>query len=249
MDEYTKIFRSVCADINKLNQLNPFYNFKITRGMCADRLGNTIFPYGQVAEEQIASYCYDYSRSRVLELIAKELEENCIDGAIAEVGVYRGEFACLLNRLFPSKKLYLFDTFEGFSEEQISDEKDSGYAEDSFLQRIGRFAETNIDLVLSKMQSPDSCIVKKGFFPQTAANIDEKFCLVSIDADFYRTTMDALNFFIPRMTGGGYLFMHDYNEDELSGVKAAVKDYEKTHGRLSKVPLSDFGGTLAVSMP
>ena len=216
--------------------------------MCIDRLNNTIFPYAKVGTGEVDSYHYDYSRVGSLELIAKELEEGCVYGAVAEVGVYRGEFACLLNQIFSSRKLFLFDTYEGFNQTQINEEKDSGYAKNSFLQSIDKFANTNIDLVLGKMKYPNNCIIKKGFFPQTTENIDDKFCLACIDVDFYQPTMDALDFFIPRVIHGGYIFIHDYNDDELSGVKTAIADYEKRHGRLSKVPLSDHSGTLVISL-
>ena len=49
------------------------------------------------------------------------LKERNMPGDMAEIGVYRGEFAAHLNRVFPQKKLYLFDTFEGFPEQEIKE--------------------------------------------------------------------------------------------------------------------------------
>lgn len=42
---------------------------------------------------------------------------------MAELGVYKGKFAVEINKLFPYKKLYLFDTFEGFFSQDIDIEK------------------------------------------------------------------------------------------------------------------------------
>lgn len=54
-----------------------------------------------------------------LRLIAKEIKNRNITGAVAELGVYQGEFAAEINRIFPNRYIYLFDTFEGFDERDI----------------------------------------------------------------------------------------------------------------------------------
>jgi O-methyltransferase len=56
----------------------------------------------------------DYVRLKTLSLAAAEIYAGGVPGAAAELGVYRGEFAAEINRLFPDRKLYLFDTFGGF---------------------------------------------------------------------------------------------------------------------------------------
>ena len=48
---------------------------------------------------------------------------------MAELGVYRGEFAKEINKVFPDRTLYLFDTFEGFAEQDCDTEVKKGYAE------------------------------------------------------------------------------------------------------------------------
>ena len=54
----------------------------------------------------------DYVRLATLELLCRRLEK--IPGAAAELGVYRGFFAKCINQLMPKRRLYLFDSFEGF---------------------------------------------------------------------------------------------------------------------------------------
>jgi hypothetical protein len=56
----------------------------------------------------------DYVRLATLELLCRRLEG--VSGAAAELGVYRGFFARCINQLLPERKLYLFDSFEGFAE-------------------------------------------------------------------------------------------------------------------------------------
>jgi O-methyltransferase len=64
----------------------------------------------------------DYFRLSSLELIAYEIYANNIEGNVAELGVFRGDFAKFINISFPDRKLYLFDTFEGFDEKDIEAE-------------------------------------------------------------------------------------------------------------------------------
>ena len=56
----------------------------------------------------------DYIRLAQLELICGRLCH--VPGAAAELGVFRGDFARHINRLLPERKLYLFDSFQGFEE-------------------------------------------------------------------------------------------------------------------------------------
>src|SRR5262245_47355138 len=63
----------------------------------------------------ISFRAWDYNRYSSLELCAYEIINNGVPGNIAELGVYQGVFASKLNEVFPDRKLYLFDTFQGFS--------------------------------------------------------------------------------------------------------------------------------------
>ena len=88
-------------------------------------------------EQDVFVELADYTRVRTTELIIKELKENNIDGAMAEVVNY------------------------------IKNEKNT--------------------------------FIRKGFFPNTieSKEKDDKFCLVSLDADLYEPILEGLRFFIP----------------------------------------------------
>ena len=53
----------------------------------------------------------------------ERIKNKKIPGGFAELGVYRGETAKIIHELDPDRDLYLFDTFDGFSEEDLSVEK------------------------------------------------------------------------------------------------------------------------------
>lgn len=176
----------------------------------------------------------DYVRLATLELLCRRLAE--VPGAAAELGVYRGFFARCINQLLPERKLYLFDSFEGFAE--------GACAADSF-QAAHR--NTAIDKVLAIMPHPDSITVKPGFFPESLDGLEERFCLVSLDVDFYQTTLDGLRYFWPRLEEGGYLMLHDWGSPKLPGVAKALSDYEAELGcKIPASPMCDVGGTLVL---
>lgn len=142
-------------------------------------------------------------RIRALERFKDVCDTYGIWGSVAEVGVYQGDFAKHINRLFPESKLYLYDTFEGFSEQNLRQEENK-----SHVETYRHYADTKIDLVLGKLPYPAQAVVRKGIFPDTAAGESEKYVFVNLDADLYAPTLAGLEFFYPRMQGGGrYLSM------------------------------------------
>jgi hypothetical protein len=52
----------------------------------------------------------------------KALDERGTPGALAELGVYKGNSAKILHLASPMRKLYLFDTFEGFDARDVNTE-------------------------------------------------------------------------------------------------------------------------------
>ena len=176
----------------------------------------------------------DYVRLATLELLCRRLAE--VPGAAAELGVYRGFFARCINLLLPERRLYLFDSFEGFSEE--------ANASESFQ---AAHANTTIEKVLAIMPYPQMVTVKPGFFPVSLNGLEETFCLVSLDVDFAQTTLEGLRYFWPRLQKGGYLMLHDWGSPSLPGVARALRIYEQEIGAsIPATPLCDVGGTLVL---
>ena len=158
-------------------------------------------------------------------------------GETAELGVFQGEFARQINKLFSNKKLYLFDTFEGFSVNDIKKDFEIGSSEKIIDQKYN-FSDTNEKFVLDRMEYPENCIMKKGYFPETTKGLEEKFAFVSLDADLYQPMLEGLKYFYPRLEEGGYIFIHDYFSEDFSGVKKAVEEYQKIE-KIHYIPLGD----------
>jgi hypothetical protein len=153
---------------------------------------------------------------------------------VAEVGVFQGDFAKYIHESFPDKKLYLFDTFEGFPKDDVSRENLPSAAQE------GHYDNTSVDTVLKKIENPEMCVIKKGYFPQTAEGIEDSFCFVNLDLDLYQPTLEGLKFFWEKMTCGGVILIHDFFGVDYPNVKTAVFDFEKQLGeRLRIVPIGD----------
>lgn len=185
----------------------------------------------------------DYVRAECFELVVKEIYKRNLVGAVAEVGVFRGEFASLINAAFPEKKCYLFDTFDGFDANEALQEIKAGNCTNALVEA---YKQTNVTIALERMKYIENIIIKQGYFPQSLEGLEETFAFVSIDVDFEESIYESLKYFYPRLERGGYIFIHDYNST-LLGVEKAVDKYEQEEQLiLCKMPLCDANGTLVV---
>ena len=137
---------------------------------------------------------------------------------------------------------YLFDTFEGFAETDLSVERELG--DKNFLDgplNKKCFADARIEIIENIFPHIEKCVIKKGFFPETTAGLEDTFCFVNLDMDLYQPMLAGIEWFYPRMEPGGVILLHDYWNPEAPGVKRAVHDYEQTHHiKLHKFPIGDF---------
>jgi len=184
---------------------------------------------------------FDYIRLATLELVSHEIKTKKLDGSVAELGVYKGRFAKYINHYFPERKLYLIDTFEGFDKRDVDSETAK-----NFSTGEQDFSETSIEAVLKLMPYPQSCEPVKGFFPESAKNIDDRFVFVSLDTDLYEPIYNGLQFFYPKLVSGGYIFIHDFNNDAYKGARQAVERFCKEQN-IGYLPIPDLGGSAIIS--
>lgn len=222
----------------KLLLLMAKRNYYLMKGNVDDKINYTIDPIMNGPW----TVSVDIVRSATLELISCEISQYDIEGAIAEVGVFQGDFSRLIAHFFPDRRFYLFDTFEGF------DSRDREYDErENLTDLFHEFNKTNLKSVITKIPSDSRVVIKKGWFPDTAIGLeDEKFCFVSLDVDLYKPTMAGLTWFYPRLSPGGYILVHDFNSNNYRGARKAVREFVKEYGA-SYVPIPDTGGTVVIS--
>lgn len=177
------------------------------------------------------------ARINFLNDLSELCENSGEDVSVAEGGCYQGDFAKEINRCFPDKKLYLFDTFAGLDERDTKTEHAEGFSifEKSHLSR------TSAELVMQKMYFPEKVEIRAGYFPETVKGLEnEKFFFVNLDFDMYAPTLAGLQFFYERLVKSGVILIHDYYNPGYKGIKAAVDDYEKANKiKLCRLPIGD----------
>lgn len=183
----------------------------------------------------------DFVREQTLAFLAEEINRRNIKGSVAEIGVSQGEFAQKINLLFPNRRLYLFDTFEGLSEKDKDKAMEMGWGE-----RIYALTErgTPVEEVLQSMPCRETCVVKKGYFPESF-DLDEAFAFVSLDIDFYDSIKRGLEVIYPHLSKGGYIMVHDFHNLSFTGTRNAVIDFCEENDA-AYVPIPDAGGSVII---
>lgn len=180
----------------------------------------------------------DMVRAGALQLAAREIAAREVKGVVAELGVYRGDFARLLSLAFPDRELYLFDTFSGFDPRDVVADSNAG---DS--KWLHDFTRTTPDMIRRKLHHPERAHIYGGWFPESASGITgQRFCFVSLDTDLYEPTLAGLTWFHERLAPGGYIFVHDFANDHYGGVRRAVRS-----AALPYTVLPDSGGTAVIT--
>ena len=161
--------------------------------------------------------------------------QSTIEGNLAEVGVYQGGSAKLICEVKNEKELYLFDTFTGLSE--VSDD-DTHFGEKHWYEN--EFSNTSIESIKKLLKKYENVHIIKGRFPESGTEIiDKKFCFVHLDVDLYKSTIDSLRFFFPKMVQGGIILIHDFHSD---GIQKAFEEFKNEN----KIQLIELTGSQAM---
>ena len=185
------------------------------------------------------------ARVATMRLLAEQIQEEKIPGDVAELGVFRGDFAALINAAFPDRTIHLFDTFEGFPVKDVEIEQEQGFSG----AKVGGFAETTEDIVEKRLPCPEQAVFHKGYFPATFRSCMEKtFAFVSVDADLYAPTAAALPLFWDRLSTGGAMLIHDVNSMQYTGAGKAVREFCTEKGLLP-MPVCDLHGSVVLRKP
>jgi hypothetical protein len=137
-----------------------------------------------------------------------------LGGDMAEVGVSVGDSAEIICQHKGDKRIHLFDTFEGHPRGYIG--------RYDFSQTVGKH-KASLEDVKERLRQYKEVYFYKGIFPKTAEGIKERFCFVNLDTDLYKSTLEGLEFFFPKMVKGGIIVVHDM--PTIAGVAMAVIDF------------------------
>ena len=191
--------------------------------------------------KNVVNQLKDISRLHSLMLNINRLVINSVEGAFAELGVYLGNNSAVLYEYAQiyDRKLFLFDTFEGFDDRDLV-----GIDSNQEMQ----FKDTSLEAVKKFVGENRKTIYVKGYFPESVTEEckNEKYAFVSIDCDLYIPIKAGLEFFYPRLSKGGMIFIHDYSGCFFEGARQAVDEYCRVNC-LTPVLLSDKAGTAVIT--
>jgi len=159
---------------------------------------------------------YPYEAFMIYSVVRTQAD---MEGELAEVGVYQGGSAKLICEVKRDKDLYLFDTFTGLPE--VS-EDDTHFGKKHWYEN--EFSNTSEEAIRKLLSKYKNVHIIKGIFPESGkAIIEKKFCFVHLDVDLYKSTIESLRFFFPRMVKGGIIMVHDFHSD---GIQKAFKEFK-----------------------
>jgi predicted O-methyltransferase YrrM len=155
-----------------------------------------------------------------------------IPGAVAECGVWRGAtlvtMALYLAKRNRGKKVYGFDSFEGFPKAELAQERAlHASGTDSSKNELG-FTDTALSTVQKKLDffGLDNVRLVKGFFNETLMFFpSESYSFVHLDCDLYGSYMQCLEYFYPRVVPGGIILLDEYNDPPWPGCNKAVDEF------------------------
>lgn len=112
----------------------------------------------------------------------ERLKRDGVPGDLAEIGVYKGESAKIIHMMNPSRKFHLYDTFEGFKEEDLQNE--TGEAA-TYTTR--NFADTSLEAVRRYIAGNDNLVFHPGHFPESTV-VSQKSLVDKMEQGDYRLT-------------------------------------------------------------
>lgn len=178
------------------------------------------------------------------------LHTRQIKGDFVECGVFFGGASMLIARTLlslgdSSRKLWLYDSFQGFVGEQATD--DVTWYGDSINARFPDFEEIARNNIASTGYPPEQLRLVKGDVESTAAkNENGDIALLRLDTDTYFSTKAELEYFYPKLVTGGILIIDDYGH--AFGARRAVDEYFGESGQPLLLNRVNFTNRIAVKL-
>lgn len=162
----------------------------------------------------------DYNRLFVLWQAVNNIYQ--LGHEAAEIGSYKGGSARFIASALAQKDQYplihVFDTFAGHPD-FITPALDGPHLK-------GDFSDTSYEAVKEYLSAFRNIRIHQGAFEDTCTEVkDATFSLVHIDVDIYRSTVNCLEFFWPRLCDGGIIIVDDYGFVTCQGAKQAVDTF------------------------
>ena len=173
----------------------------------------------------------DQVNEREVAVILRELTAvltNGIEGDVVEFGCYVGTTSVFLADTLKSttKRLYLYDSFEGLPPKTSEDESPAG-----MQFKTGELFATKKTLVKNLKQAnvPMPMITKGWFSDLQSTDVPSKIAFAFLDGDYYHSVKDPLMLIWNYLAPGATIIVDDYANEALPGAAKAVDEWLTTH--------------------
>ena len=195
-----------------------------------------------------------YSLSKAVEHIVKA---NIL-GDFVECGVWKGGSAMaiaytLIKMGETSRKIYLYDTYEGMPE---STKEDKTFYNNKVAKGISNRNRKDKKWLFSPLEEVKKNILSTGYPSKNLVFIrgkvedtipkimPSKIALLRLDTDWYESTKHELEYLYPLLSKGGVIIIDDYGH--WRGSKKATDDYfKKKPILLNRI---DYSGRIAIKL-
>jgi O-methyltransferase len=161
------------------------------------------------------------SRINIFHLLSQVIVQG-VPGDIVEIGCHAGESTVVLQRVIqeldPSRELHAFDSFQGVPQGSSADE--GVYKPGDMSASKTRFNE-NFDRLGLMLPA-----VHAGWFEQTLpSSLPKQIAFALLDADLYRSTLQALEAVYPRLSPGAICLLGVYRDPRTKAAMTTDKRY------------------------
>ena len=166
-----------------------------------------------------------------------------LDGDIVECGVGWGRsllYLLCLAQIDPSvRKVWAFDSFEGFPEPSPEDRSERNPQKGEWKSDVDSILGMIKEAGVSDAFVQSQLTVKKGFFDTSLKYYTgSRIALLHIDVDLYQSYLDVLNQLFSKVISGGVIVFDEYmSESDLKkfpGAKKAIDEFFKGRGEIQK---------------
>lgn len=218
--------------LNQRGNLDALYPSDFTATEIS--LIDSVIDYTMTSPERLVSL------SRAVDYI----EFNKIEGDVVECGVWKGGSMMLVAKKLlelnnSSRKLYLFDTYEGMTSPSDNDiDLTNKSAKEIYVNEDTKFNENNewcfssVEDVKNNLRTTlypeNNTFFIKGKVEETLPDKNiQKIALLRLDTDWYESTKHELETLYDKLQIGGLLIIDDYGH--WAGAKKAVDEFIKTN--------------------
>lgn len=194
-------------------------------------------------------------------MACKHAIERNIEGDFVECGVWRGGNAMLAAAIFKmhecSKRVCLFDTFQGMTEPSDEDTavRDGSSARETYVRQKkdthNEWCYASLEDVRNNFARADllgeNIVFVKGDVLRTLDDVQslpQKISVLRLDTDWYESTRKELEVLYPRLSIGGVLIIDDYGH--WAGSKKATDEYFAVNDRRPFLQYTDDAGRVGV---